>query len=150
MMANSGSFSAEESRKLAVLIARTWSNPVLAADYDEDPEAVLRAVGIELGDRAAPEMPERPDELAAQPMAAAASGSSASSFTCASCPCTGCTASCACCLGVAEEGKIQSALDTSQIDAILKLAEDPEGRAQARELMSHWDIKLAVGATSRA
>lgn len=146
-MAKTDSFSADESRKLAAVIARTWANPALAADYQRDPQAVLSGAGIELGNRSAPSIPERPDELSAQPMAMAASGSSASSFSCASCPCTGCTASTACCAGAIAENQV-AALDTSHVDAIMKLAEDPAGRAQARQLMSQWDIKLALGGSA--
>jgi hypothetical protein len=146
-VAGSDSFSADESRKMAALIARTWANPALAADYQRDPQAVLSGAGVELGNRAAPAIPERPDELSAQPMAMAASGSSASSFSCASCPCTGCTASTACCAGAVAE-QPATMLDTSHIDAIMKLAEDPAGRAQARQLMSQWDVKLALGGSA--
>jgi hypothetical protein len=144
-VADSGSFSAEDSRKLAVLFARAWANPALAGDYKKDPHAVLRAIGVDLGTRDAPVIPEPPNELAAQPMAMAASGSSASSFTCASCPCTGCTASCACCVGAKEAAAGQPVLESKHVDAIMKLAENPEGRAQARALLAKWDVKLSLG-----
>lgn len=129
-------FTAEESRKLAVLFARIWANQQLAQDYDRDPLAVLRGAGIDIGARSAPQLPARPAELEAQNMAAAASGSSASSISCASCPCTGCTASCACCL--ADQAM------RAQFESIQKLAEDPAGREQARALMSSWDVKITV------
>jgi hypothetical protein len=129
-------FTADESRKLAVLVARVWADSELASEYDRDPRAVLSGAGISLGDRAAPQIPEKPAELAAQPIAARASGSSASSISCATCPCSGCTASCACC-ALKEDLR-------PQLDAMMKLAEDPAGRERARELMAKWDVKLAI------
>jgi hypothetical protein len=130
-------FSAEESRKLAVLIARAWSDAQLASDYERDPDAVLRGAGINLGARAAPTLPPKPAELEAQPLAAMASGSSASSISCATCPCSGCTASCAC-------PSELSTLGLPTETAILELAADPQGRQRARELIANWDIKLNI------
>ena len=116
-------WSADESRQLAVVIARLWSDPALAEAYRRDPEAVLGGAGITLRGRAAPEIPAKPDDLGAQSTTnSLAMSSSASSLSCATCPCTGCTASCACCTSVKAE---------PQMDSIMKLAEDPVGREQA-------------------
>jgi hypothetical protein len=136
-MGKNDAFSADESRQLAVLIARAWADPALAVAYQQNPEAVLMGAGIELRGRTAPQLPAKPDELAAQPVSASAMGSSASSLTCATCPCTGCTASCACTVSdkVAE-------ISDSQMSAIMMLAEDPAGREQARNLVARWDIKI--------
>jgi hypothetical protein len=35
----------------------------------------------------------------------------------------------------------------SQMDAIMKLAEDPVGREQARNLMASWDVKIGSAAS---
>jgi hypothetical protein len=131
-------FSGDESRKLAVLIARVWADPQLASDYSRDPQAVLRGAGINLAGRSVPQIPEKPAELAAHSVVAAASGSSASSISCATCPCSGCTASCACCTEKAEL--------RPQLEAMMKLAEDPAGREQARKMMATWNVKLAIPA----
>jgi len=127
-------FSADESRKLAVVIARVWSDPNLARAYSQNPEAVLSGAGVNLAGRAAPAIPEKPAELSNQRAVSAASVSSASSVSCATCPCSGCTASCAC-ASVREEM-------TTHLDAMMKLANDPTAREQARKMMSNWDIKL--------
>jgi len=129
-------FTAEESRKLAVLFARAWSDASLAADYAENPKAVLAGAGVHIGSRAAPEIPARPAEIEGQAMVMSASGSSASSISCATCPCSGCTASCACCALKDDLG--------SHVEAILKLAEDPAGRAQAREMMARWNVNFGM------
>lgn len=130
-------FSVDESRKLAVLIARIWADAKLEGDYQRDPEAILQAAGITLGGRPSPEIPEKPAELAAQSLVAAASGSSASSISCATCPCSGCTASCACCA-------IKDDL-REQVERIIKLADNPASREQARKMMANWDIKMTIG-----
>jgi hypothetical protein len=135
MAANS--FSADESRKLAVLIARVWGDAKLEQEYMRDPETVLQGAGITLAGRRVPEIPEKPAELAAQSLVAAASGSSASSISCATCPCSGCTASCACCNVKPEQFR-------EHIDTIMKLADSPERREQARKMMNSWDIKVRV------
>jgi hypothetical protein len=129
-------FTADESRKLAVLIARVWADPALAKEYENAPEAVLSGAGINLAGRSTPSIPERPGDLSNQ-MAGAGGGSSfssASSVSCATCPCSGCTASCAC----AQEDF------RPQIEAIMKLADSPDARAQARKMMAAWDIKLSI------
>lgn len=126
-------FSMDESRKLAGLIARAWSSPTLVADYQRDPSAVLSGAGIELGGRAAPPLPERPAELPAEnAVTSRIATSSASSLSTVSCPCTACTASCA----------SPITLPQSAIDAMMKLAEDPEGRARAREITARWGLNL--------
>jgi hypothetical protein len=127
-------FTSDESRKLAVVIARVWADPQLARAYRQSPEAVLSGAGISLGGRTAPEIPEKPAELAAQRTVSAAALSSASSISCATCPCSGCTASCAC---AALKDDMHS-----HLDAMMKLAADPAGREQARKMMANWDIKL--------
>ena len=126
-------FTTDESRTLAVLIARAWSDPELAAEYKREPEAVLSGAGISLAGRAAPELPDKPAELAAQAQVRAAS-SSASSLSTITCPCTGCTASCANCVA---EARPDSA-------ALLKLADSPESRAQARKLTAAWGLSVSV------
>jgi hypothetical protein len=131
------SYTAEESRKLAVLIARAWADPQLAGEYRRAPEAVLSGAGINLAGRPAPDLPERPSELAAQRVVSGAAFSSASSLSTLTCPCTGCTASCA---GVA-------AADLSKhLDSIVKLADSPEGRREARRMTAAWDIKFTTHA----
>ncbi len=129
-------FTAEESRKLAVLVARAWDDPQLTAEYERDPKAVLSGAGIKLGGRTAPELPEKPAELEMQPAVASSEASSASSASTITCPCCACTASCAC---EAIDRELQP-----QMEAMMKLAEDPEARAQARELMASWDVKLSL------
>jgi hypothetical protein len=129
-------FTTEESRKLAVLVARAWGDPQLAAEYKRDPKAVLSGAGIKLSGRAAPELPEKPAELEMQPMVSSSESSSISSASTVTCPCSACTASCAC-QAVEQELK-------PQLEAMMKLAEDPEARASARELMASWDIKLSL------
>jgi hypothetical protein len=131
-------YSADESRKLAVLIARIWADSQLEGDYARDPEAVLRAAGISLGGRAPPPIPEKPSELDAQSVVAAASGSSASSLSTATCPCTGCTASCACC-ALQQDFR-------EHIEAFNKLAQEPGAREQARKMMASWNVKINIGA----
>ena len=138
-MAGDDAFTADESRQLAIVFARAWADPALADAYGRDPKAVLSGAGINLRGREAPEIPPKPDELAAQPMAAMAAGSSASSLSCATCPCTECTASCACCTSL----KVEQLADP-QLDAMMKLAEDPDGRAEARRLMASWDVKVGT------
>lgn len=127
-------FTADESRKLAVLIARAWADPYVAKAYAQNPAAVLTGAGIDLAGRTAPTLPEKPSEIAAQRAVASASLSSASSVSCATCPCSGCTAACAC---VAEREAL-----TPHLEAMMKLASDPSGREQARKMMSSWDVKL--------
>ncbi len=128
-------FTADETRKLAVLIARIWANPQLESDYKRDPEAVLWGAGVNLGGRAMPQIPEKPAELAAQNLVAAAEFASASSFSTVTCPCTAFTGSC----HVTDPSTIQP-----QVDALMKLAEDPAGREQARKLVAGWDLKLGI------
>jgi hypothetical protein len=128
-------FTADETRKLAVVIARVWSDPQLARAYTQSPEAVLSGAGISLAGRAAPEIPEKPAELAAQRAVSSASISSASSLSSATCPCTGCTASCAC-------GTLKADMQP-HLDAMMKLSADPAGREQARKMMANWDIKIS-------
>ncbi len=127
-------FTADETRKLAVVIARVWADPQLAQTYAKSPEAVLSGAGLNLGGRAAPEIPEKPAELSAQRAVGGASLSSASSISCATCPCSGCTASCAC-------AQLQDM--RPHLDAMMKLAEEPAGREQARKMMANWEIKLS-------
>ena len=134
-------FTLEESRKIAVLIARAWADPNLEAQYKKSPEAVLAGAGIELNGRDAPEIPERPSAISAQGIASTASFSSASSVSTATCPCSGCSASCAC----AAEG-FDPLLDPV-IDTITKLAEDPAGREYARKLTSSWGINVQIAST---
>jgi len=126
-------FTGEESRKLAVLIARAWSDPELAAEYKQAPEAVLSGAGISLAGRAAPKLPEKPAELAVQGTIRAAT-SSASSLSTITCPCTGCTASCANCVVEAKP----------DVAALLQLADSPESRAQARKLTAAWGLSVSV------
>lgn len=136
-MTSKTTFSPEESRQLAVLIARSWADPSLADAYRRDAQAVLGGAGIDLGDRPAPDLPEKPGDLGSQTGGEnLAMSSSASSLSCATCPCTGCSASCACCTGLKAE------ITQPQMDAIMKLAEDTKGRESARELMAKWDIKI--------
>lgn len=129
-------FSMDESRKLAGLIARSWSSPTLTAEYQRDPSAVLSGAGIELGGRTAPPLPERPADLPADnAVNSLASTQSASSLSTITCPCTGCTASCA------GPGLVET--QTAQnVDAMLKLAENPEGRAKAREMTARWGLNV--------
>jgi hypothetical protein len=125
-------YTAEESRNLAVLIARIWADPQLADEYQRNPEAVLSGAGIKLSGRAVPTIPEKPAELAALSQARVAADS-ASSLSTITCPCTGCTASCSKACAVA--------VDTG---ALQKLADSPESRAQARKLMAAWGVNLNV------
>lgn len=129
-------FTTDESRKLAVLFARAWSDAGVARAYSQNPAAVLSGAGVDLGGRAAPPLPDKPSEISAQRAVSAASLSSASSISCATCPCSGCTASCAC-LAVREEM-------TAHLDAMMKLAADPGARENARKMMANWDIKLNI------
>ena len=134
-------FTAEESRKLAVLIARSWSDPKLASAYKSSPEAVLSGAGINLAGRAVPDIPEKPAELAAQALVSSgqfAGTSSASSVSTITCPCSGCTASCAGCHSeVLTDFRPDSA-------ALLKLTEDPEARAHARKLTAAWGLSINI------
>jgi len=132
----SDQFSAEESRKLAVLIARAWADPHLAAEYKRSPEAVLSGAGISLSGRTTPELPDRPAELAAR-AELRAEASSASSLSTITCPCTGCTASCANCIASEADFRPDSA-------ALLKLADSEESRAQARKLAAAWGLNVSV------
>lgn len=128
-------FTADEARKLAVLIARVWSDPKLAGEYARASEAVLAGAGITLAGRAAPEIPEKPAALATQNVVAGPAFSSATSVSTVTCPCSGCSASCAC-----------LAVDLrAQTDAIMKLAADPGAREQARKMTAAWDIKVNLG-----
>ena len=131
------SFTADESRKLAVLIARVWADPKLAIEYQRAPDVILSAAGINLGGRDVPDIPEKPAELATQSNVGSASFSSASSLSTITCPCTGCTASCA---GVQEA----RAFDPSHINAITKLADSPEARQHARKMTEAWNINLNI------
>ena len=126
----------EESRKFAVLIARVWADQGLATQYQQAPEAVLAGAGISLAGRAVPEIPERPAGLASQDMVSTASFSSASSLSTVTCPCTGCTASCA---GAMAQGDLQA-----QMENIVKMADDPKSREQARQMASNWRINLDI------
>jgi hypothetical protein len=130
------SLSTDEARQLAVLIARAWADPELSAAYQRDPKAVLSGAGIDLGDREAPELPARPADLGSQGTNALAISSSASSISTVTCPCSACTASCAC----VEAGEIPQ----TQMEAMMKLSEDPKGREAARALMATWDVKLGT------
>jgi hypothetical protein len=127
-------FNLDESRKLAVLVARAWSDPHLAATYRANPAAVLSGAGINLGDRAAPTLPDRPSELGSQDLAKAASFSSASSVSTVSCPCSAFTASCA------GPAAVEAASLDRQTAMIAKLAEDPAGREQARRMAAAWSV----------
>jgi hypothetical protein len=129
-------FTLEESRKLAVLIARSWADPALAEQYRVAPEAVLAGSGIDLHGREAPELPARPADLPTENLPSPASFSSASSLSTVTCPCTGCTASCA--------GAAPEVLASDQVTAMMKLADDPKGRENARQLTAAWGIDLAV------
>lgn len=125
-------YSLEESRKLAVLMARIWSDPELAASYRDSPEAVLSGAGVDLKGRPVPEIPERPSgigELGATQLQASGCFSSLSTV---SCPCTGCTSACA---GIA----VADALD-KHVEAMMKLAEDPAGRESARRMTAAWKV----------
>lgn len=130
--------SSDESRRFAVLIARAWADPKLTAAYQRDPKAVLSGAGIELGDREPPELPARPADLGAQVTNASAISSSASSASTVTCPCSACTASCAC---------VKADISQSQMEAMMKLADDPKGREAARALTATWDIKLGTAAS---
>jgi hypothetical protein len=130
-------YTADESRKLAVLIARIWANPQLASEYQRDPTAVLGGAGVNLAGRAVPEIPEKPAELAAQAVVRGGVSSSASSASTITCPCTGCTASCACCN---ESVKVLGPDSAT----LLKLADSPEARAQARKLTSSWGLNVTI------
>ncbi|HWO33702.1 MAG TPA: hypothetical protein VNO32_33320 [Candidatus Acidoferrum sp.] len=130
----SDQFTGDESRKLAVLIARIWANPQLASQYQEAPAAVLSGAGINLGDRAVPGIPEKPSELAAQRLVSSVSSDSASSLSTITCPCSACTASCANC-------KAELLPDSS---ALMKLADSPESRAQARKMTAAWSVSLKI------
>jgi hypothetical protein len=127
-------FTADEARKLAVLIARVWADPQLANEYQRAPEAVLSGAGIHLAGRAVPNIPEKPAELAAQRLVGVGVYSSASSASTVSCPCSACTASCA---GLHE-------FSTELINSVMKLAESPEGRQQARKMAAAWNINLKL------
>lgn len=136
-MANDAKFTADESRQLAVVIARAWADPDLADAYRRDPGAVLRGAGIDIGGRDAPSLPDKPGDLGAIPASEnMAMSSSASSISCATCPCSGCTASCACCTGVKAE------ISDPQMEAMMRLADDPAGREAARNLMAKWDVSV--------
>lgn len=134
----SASLSSDEARNYAVLIARAWSDPELSAAYRRDPEAVLSGAGIDLGDREPPELPARPADLGSQATTGMAISSSASSVSTVTCPCSACTASCAC---------AQADISQTQMEAMMKLAEDPKGREAARALMTTWDVKLGAAAS---
>ncbi|HEY7874859.1 MAG TPA: hypothetical protein VIG64_07020 [Actinomycetota bacterium] len=127
-------FNLEESRKLAVLIARTWADPALAERYRNSPGDVLAGAGIDLAGRAAPDLPGRPVSLDVKGTENIPEFSSASSFSTVSCPCTACTASCA------GPGLVQE----MPASAILRLAEDPEGRAAARKMAESWGVKIDI------
>ena len=134
-MKTSASMTLEESRQFAVLIARAWADPNLADAYDRDPKAVLSGAGIDLGSRPAPELPAKPEELASQPTNSLSMSSSASSASTITCPCSACTASCAC---------AKADISATQLEAMMKLADDPKGREAARSLMATWDVKLGT------
>lgn len=136
-MATDASMTMEEARQFAVLIARAWADPNLADAYQRDPKAVLSGAGIDLGNRAAPDLPPKPDALASQTANLAVS-SSASSVSTITCPCSGCTASCAC---------VKADISQTQLEAMMKLAEDPKGREAARSLMATWNVTLGSRAS---
>jgi hypothetical protein len=136
-MATKASMTMEEARQFAVLIARAWADPSLADAYRRDSKAVLSGAGIDLGDRPAPDLPPKPDELASQTMNSLTLASSASSGSTITCPCTACTASCAC---------LKADISETQLEAMMKLADDPKGREAARSLMSTWNVTLGTTA----
>lgn len=125
-------YSLEESRKLAVLMARIWSDPELAASYRHAPEAVLSGAGVDLKGRPVPEIPERPSAIGEVGTGQIAARGCWSSLSTVSCPCTACTSSCA---SVDAAG----ALD-GHVAAMIKLAEDPAGRESARRMTASWKI----------
>lgn len=132
-------FSSDESRKIALLIARVWADPSLESQYKDAASAVLAGAGVTLGDRDAPVIPDKPMALAARGLAAASATSSASSLSTITCPCTGCTASSAGCL--TGEGNFEL-LPERQINAMMKLADDPKGRESMRKLTSAWGLNI--------
>jgi hypothetical protein len=130
-------FTTEESRKLAVLIARSWADPQLGTKYQDDPEAVLAGAGIALAGRTAPELPGRPGELVGGEIGQTARAfSSASSLSTVTCPCTGCTASCA--------GLEAVAVTEAQFSSMVKLAEEPGSREEARKMTSSWGLSIEI------
>lgn len=129
-------FTAEESRKFAVLIARAWADPALAEAYESDPAAVLAGSGIMLQGRTAPDLPPKPEDLATTTLKSSADFSSASSISTVTCPCSGCTASCA--------QPCAASILVGQQDAIMHLAEDPKAREQARAMTAAWGINLTI------
>jgi hypothetical protein len=137
-MSPTASMSSDESRQFAVLIARAWADPQLMAAYKRDPKAVLSGAGIEMGDREAPEIPARPADLGSQASNNMAISSSASSVSTVTCPCSACSASCAC---------VKADVSESQMEAMMKLADDPQGRAAARALTATWDVRLGATAS---
>jgi hypothetical protein len=130
----SNDFSLDETRKLAVLMARAWADPQLAANYRANPEAVLSGAGIDLGGRAIPEIPERPSGVAKVDTAKVATDS-ASSLSTITCPCSACTASC----HVVAPETLER-----QMAVLTKLAEDPTARQEARRMTSAWGVPAAT------
>ncbi len=135
-------FSADETMKIAGLIARVWSDPQLKEQYERAPAAVLAGADVELGDREAPAIPSPPELVVDTQRGTemAAGFSSASSASTVSCPCTAFTASCANC--AAEAMRVT---DPAQTETLMKLIEDPQGRADARRMMSAWNVRIAIG-----
>jgi len=125
-------FSLDETRKLAVLMARAWADPQLAASYRTNPEAVLSGAGINLGGRTTPEIPERPSGVARVDTAMVAADS-ASSLSTITCPCSACTASC----HIVEPETLER-----QLAVLTKLAEDPTARQEARRIA--WGVPVGA------
>jgi len=133
MMSKDG-FSLDETRKLAVLMARAWADPQLAANYRSNPDAVLSGAGINLGGRGVPEIPERPSGVA-KVDTGMVSSNSASSLSTITCPCSACSASC----HVVAPETLER-----QLAVLTKLAEDPTARHEARRMTSAWGALTAA------
>ncbi|MFT3765616.1 MAG: hypothetical protein QM820_08890 [Minicystis sp.] len=125
----------ETAEKVAVLISKVWSDPALAEKYAADPFKVLPDFGLQ--DLAeAPIIPQKPDSFNNVDLGAKAAFASASSLSTVSCPCTAFTASCANCA--------TSAVVNPDINLLTKMADSPEARATARQMMSSWNVQVAI------
>jgi putative thiazole/oxazole-modified microcin (TOMM)-like peptide len=81
-------FTNADRAKFAGLVARIWSDPDLAARYDQDGRSVLAENGIELAaGMVVPVIPERPEgDISIEELETVSAGLSVSSLACAACP----------------------------------------------------------------